>query len=95
MLKGESKEEVLTLIEEVINLLRLLSIKVNSLPPDSELFPYIAFTVGMGKTASANLHKKFMIDQMTRIEKETVQKDSQLDVLDNKRATHRQKKATF
>lgn len=86
-MKGESKEEILDLIEEVISLLRLLSIKVNSLPPDSELLPYIAFTVGMGKTAASNIHKKFMIDQMTRIEKETVRKESQIDVLNNKKAT--------
>ena len=85
-LKGESKEEVLQLIEDVISLLRLLSIKVNSLPSDSDLLPYIAFTIGMGKFAASDLHKRFMVDQMTRIEKETVQKESQLNVLNNKKS---------
>jgi hypothetical protein len=67
-LKGESKEEILESIEEMITLLRLLKIKVDSLPEDSDLLPYIAFSLSLGKTATGALHKKFMVDQMTRIE---------------------------
>jgi hypothetical protein len=38
--------------------------------------PYIAFTLSLGKTAASGLHKKFMVDQMTRIEKhESIKKD--------------------
>lgn len=85
LLKGESKEEALRLIEEVTSL-RLLSIKVNLLPSDSDLLPYIAFTIGMGKTTAAHLHKKFMVDQMTRIKMETERKNSQLNILNNKKA---------
>jgi hypothetical protein len=70
-LKGESKEEILESIEEMITLLRLLKIKVDSLPEDSDLLPYIAFSLKLGKTATTTLHKKFMVDQMTRIESQS------------------------
>lgn len=67
-MKGESKDEVLHLIDELVTSFTLLKIKVNSLPEDSDLLPYIAFTLSLGKTAASRLHKKFMVDQMTRIE---------------------------
>lgn len=67
-MKGESKNEVLHSIENLITSFSLLKIKVNSLPEDSDLLPYIAFTLSLGKTAASELHKKFMVDQMTRIE---------------------------
>jgi hypothetical protein len=67
-LKGESKEEVLHSIDELVTSFTLLKIKVNSLPEDSDLLPYIAFTLSLGKTAASRLHKKFMVDQMTRVE---------------------------
>lgn len=75
-MKDESKEEVLHSIDELITLFTLLKIKVNSLPEDSDLLPYIAFTLSLGKTAASRLHKKFMVDQMTRIEEhESIKKD--------------------
>lgn len=67
-MKGESKEEILRSIDELVTSFTLLKIKVNSLPEDSDLLPYIAFTLSLGKTAASGLHKKFMVDQMTRIE---------------------------
>ncbi len=67
-MKGESKEEVLQSIDELITMFGLLKIKVDSLSLDSDLLPYIAFTLTMGKTAASTLHKKFMVDQMIRVE---------------------------
>jgi hypothetical protein len=74
-LKGENKHDVLHAIEELITMFRLLKIKVESIPDDSDLLPYIAFTLTMGKKAASTLHKKFMIDQMTRIESESLKKE--------------------
>ncbi len=73
-MKGESKEEVLCSIREMITLLELLKIKVDSIPEDSNLLPYIAFTLTMGRTSANVLHKKFMVDQMTRVESIAKQK---------------------
>jgi len=70
-LKGESKKEVMKSIEELMTLLRLLTIKVDSIPEDSDLLPYIAFSLRLGKTATSALHKKFMADQMTRTESQS------------------------
>ena len=67
-MKGESKDEVLHSIDELITSFTLLKIKVDSLSEDSDLLPYIAFTLSLGKTAASRLHKKFMVDQMTRVE---------------------------
>jgi len=85
-LKGENKQEVLQSIEDLITILRLLKIKVDSIPDDSELLPYIAFSLELGKTATNRLHKKFMIDQMIRIEKNLKRKNenSNLHILNKK-----------
>jgi hypothetical protein len=74
-LKGENKPVVLHSIEELISMFRLLKIKVESIPDDSDLLPYIAFTLTMGKKAASTLYKKFMMDQMTRIEPESLKKN--------------------
>ena len=67
-MKDESKDEVLHSIDELMTSFTLLKVKVSSLPENSDLLPYIAFTLSLGKTAASKLHKKFMVDQMTRIE---------------------------
>ncbi len=82
-MKGESKEEVLQSIEELITMFKLLKIKVDLIPSDSDLLPYIAFTLTMGKTAASILHKKFMIDQMTRVELDTKQKKKDMKRKEN------------
>jgi len=80
-LKGESKKEVMKSIEELMTLLRLLTIKVDSIPEDSDLLPYIAFSLRLGKTATSALHKKFMVDQMTRTESQSKRSSSLLEKL--------------
>jgi hypothetical protein len=88
MLNDESKEEVLRSLDELITLFTLLKIKVNSLPENSDLLPYIAFTLSLGKTATSRLHKKFMIDQMTRIEYESKKKDKTKSSISDMRRLH-------
>lgn len=73
-MKGEGKEEVLHSIKDLITMFELLKLKVDSIPEDSDLLPYIAFTLTMGKTAANTLHKKFMVNQMTRVESNVKQK---------------------
>lgn len=83
-MKGESKEEVLCSIREMITMLELLKIKVDSIPEDSNLLPYIAFTLIMGKKSANVLHKKFMVDQMTRVESIAKQKRDRNEKNDNR-----------
>lgn len=81
-MKGESKEEILQSIEELMTLLRLLTIKVDSIPEDSYLLPYIAFSLRLGKTATSTLHKKFMVDQMTRTESQPKRNSGLFEISD-------------
>ncbi len=66
MLKENRKKEVFNSIDELITLLTLLKIKVDSLSEDSEVLEYIAFVLSLGRFAISRLHKELMIDEMSK-----------------------------
>lgn len=63
MLRKNRKEEVLTSIDELITLLTLLKIKVDSLE-DSKSLAYIAFVLSLGRFAISSLHRELMIEEV-------------------------------
>jgi hypothetical protein len=64
MLKKNRKEEVFNSINELITLLTLLKIKVESLSEDSESLQYIAFVLSLGNFAISRLHKELMDEEV-------------------------------
>ena|GEM_PF-3089513 len=68
MKKNRKKGEVFNSINELITLLTLLKIKVDSLPENSEVFRYIDFVLDLGKFAISHLHKELMIEEMNKKE---------------------------
>jgi hypothetical protein len=69
MLKKNRKEEVFNSINELITLLTLLKIKVESLSEDSESLQYIAFVLSLGNFAISRLHKELMMDEEVKSKK--------------------------
>ncbi len=68
MEKNRRKEEVFNSINELITLLTLLKIKVDSLSENSEVLQYIDFVLSLGRFAISRLHKELMIEEMNKEE---------------------------